>query len=354
MGKSKTTTSRPAGRPSAGDFWCEGDDGLFSQTWYPVCVSADVGADNVIGRTFLDGEVIVYRGADGSPHVFGAYCVHMGANLKEGTMVDHCVRCPYHHWQFDDTGQCVKTGSGDPPPPSANLFEYPTVERWGLIFAFNGTEPLWQLPDFADVLGERCFDDVELCTSTGQLDYFPDDPTTKSIPLDPWMIITNPLDFQHFVSVHEMTFRAARPEDEIVWSDHKCEFRMLSTNRFGTPYDNHQAIYGNNCLYLSGNLNGKWFGFFAAQSIPEPGKSDIYFVGASEKASDSEEDVAAAQAAADGVVAMETEFFMQDISILRSLHFRPGLLTKTDTALKRHIDYLQGQPRAHPGADFIR
>ena len=207
-----------------------------------------MGAADAIGRGFLDGEVIVFRGADGTAHVFGAYCVHMGANLKEGTMVDHCVRCPYHHWQFDANGRCVKTGSGDPPPPSANLFEYPSQERWGLIFAFNSTEPLWQLPDFADVLGERQFTDDDLCTAAKQLDYFPDDPERSSITLDPWMVITNPLDFQHFVSVHEMTFRSANPENEIVWSDHKCEFRLLSTNRFGTPYDNHQAIYGNNCL----------------------------------------------------------------------------------------------------------
>ncbi len=101
-------------------------------------------------------------------------------------------------------------------------------------------------------------------------------------------------------------------------------------------------------------MAGKWFGFFAAQSIPSPGTSEIYFVGASEKVSESEEDITAATQAAVAVLDMETDFFMQDISILRSLHFRPGLLTKADTALKRHIDYLQGQPRAHPGADFIR
>ena len=125
-------------RPVSREFWREGDDGLFSQSWYPICLSSEAKQGEVIGRSFLDGEVIVFRGPDGRAHVFGAFCVHMGANLKEGDVVDNCIRCPYHHWQYDHTGACVKTGAGDPPPPSARLFEYPSQERWGLIFAFNG------------------------------------------------------------------------------------------------------------------------------------------------------------------------------------------------------------------------
>ena len=341
-------------RPVAREFWREGDDGLFSQNWYPICLAADAVEGEIVGRPFLDGEVVVFRGKDGRAHVFSAYCVHLGANLKEGEVVDNCIRCPYHHWQYDDTGTCVKTGAGDPPPPGACLFEYPSQERWGVIFAFNGDSPLWDLPDFRDVEGKRHYADSELCTVAQQLDYYPEDPSRTALALDPWMVVTNPLDFQHFVSVHGMTFRDASPENEIEWNDHYAQFRIMATNRFGIPYDNHQAIYGNNCLYLSGNLDGRWFGFFAAQNIPEPGYSELYFVAAAEVGHDSPEAAQAARQWAESVIAMETDFFMQDVPVLRSLNFKPGLLTKIDTALARHIDYLQKQPRAHPGADFIK
>ena len=347
-------SSQQRRRPVSREFWSEGDDGLFSQSWYPICLSSEARQGEVVGRPFLDGEVIVFRGPDGRAHVFGAFCVHMGANLKEGDVVDDCIRCPYHHWQYDDSGACVKTGAGDPPPPSARLFEYPSQERWGLIFVFNGEKPLWDLPDFRNVDETRRFEDAELCTAAIKLDYFPEDPDRSAIALDPWMVVTNPLDFQHFVSVHEMTFRDANPESGIVWSDHFAEFRILSTNRYGTPYNNHQGIYGNNCLYLSGDLDGKWFGFFAAQTIPKPGYSEIYFVAAADRGDGSPRAEKEAAKWADFVINMEVDFFMQDIPILRSLHFRPGLLTRGDKALSRHIDYLQSQPRAHPGAEFIR
>ena len=234
-------------RPVAREFWREGDDGLFSQSWYPICLSSEAKQGEIVGRSFLDGEVIVFRGPDGQAHVFSAFCLHMGANLKEGDVVDNRIRCPYHHWEYDGTGSCVKTGAGDPPPPSARLFEYPSQERWGLVFAFNGEQPLWDLPDFRNVDETRRYEDSELCTAAIKLDYFPDDPARWALPLDPWA--------------------------------------------------------------------AKW---------------------------------------ADFVINMEVDFFMQDIPILRSLHFKPGLLTKMDTVLSRHIDYLQSQPRAHPGAEFIR
>ena len=352
--KDSNMASNRRPRPLARDFWREGDDGLFSQTWYPICLSEEVTTENIVGRTFLDGEVIVYRGADGKAHVFSAFCVHLGANLKDGEVVDHNIRCPYHHWQFDDTGTCVKTGAGDPPPPSACLFEYPSVERWGIVYAFNGDAPLWDLPDFGVVDGSRQFKDSELQTAACKLDYFPDDPSRSSLPLDPWVVVTNPLDFQHFVSVHQMTYRDARPEKEIEWHDHFVEFRILSTNRYGTPYNNHQAVYGNNCLYLSGDLDGRWFGFFAAQTIPKPGYSEIFFVAAAAKEEEAKYPDRDAKAWAEFIINMETEFFMQDVPILQSMRFHPGLLTKIDTALARQIEYLQSQPRAHPGGDYIK
>ena len=40
-------------------------------------------------------------------------------------------------------------GPGDPPPPAARLFRFPTAERYGLIWAFNGEQPLFEIPGSA-------------------------------------------------------------------------------------------------------------------------------------------------------------------------------------------------------------
>lgn len=35
-------------------------------------------------------------------YVLDAYCPHMGANLGIGGVVNgECIKCPFHHWNFD-------------------------------------------------------------------------------------------------------------------------------------------------------------------------------------------------------------------------------------------------------------
>src|SRR5262245_41163179 len=107
----------------------EGENGLFSQSWFPLCKSQDVQPGQVIGRNFLDGRVVVLRGADGRARVLSAYCPHLGADLATGSVIGENLRCAFHHWEYDGSGRCVRTGIGDPPPPGARLFEFPVLER---------------------------------------------------------------------------------------------------------------------------------------------------------------------------------------------------------------------------------
>jgi len=96
----------------------EGEDGLFSQSWFPICLSTDVAPGQVRGYQFLDGRVVVVRGEDGRARVMSAYCPHLGADLSLGTVAGSTVRCAFHHWRYDDAGRCIATGPGDPPPPN--------------------------------------------------------------------------------------------------------------------------------------------------------------------------------------------------------------------------------------------
>jgi len=111
----------------------EGEGGLFFQTWYPICLSSDVGAGEVIGRNFLDGRVVVVRGENGRARVQSAYCPHVGADLSVGRVVGNRLQCAFHEWEYDESGSCVKTGVGDPPPRSACIFNFPTLEKYDVI-----------------------------------------------------------------------------------------------------------------------------------------------------------------------------------------------------------------------------
>src|SRR5262245_50333787 len=47
----------------------EGENGLFTESWFPICPSFEVTPGKVVGKSFLDGRVVVYRTDDGQPHV---------------------------------------------------------------------------------------------------------------------------------------------------------------------------------------------------------------------------------------------------------------------------------------------
>lgn len=77
-----------------------------------------------------------------------AYCPNVGADLSVGRLINGHVQCAFNHWEYNEGGKCVKTGIGDKPPPAAHLFTFPSRERYGIIWVFNGEEPLFERPSF--------------------------------------------------------------------------------------------------------------------------------------------------------------------------------------------------------------
>jgi nitrite reductase/ring-hydroxylating ferredoxin subunit len=311
----------------------EGEDGLFSQTWHPICLGSEVAPGDVAGFDFLDGRVIVMRGEDGRAQVLSAYCPHLGADLAAGCVVDGTVRCAFHHWQYDASGRCVRTAAGDPPPPTARLFRFPTIERFGLVFAFNGTEPLFELPGFDTP-------DSELLWC---VERFPED-----FPVDPWVICCNTPDVQHIRVLHNLEFDARDPGAAAEWTPHSMVYEFTGRHAAGEPIRFRVGIYGTTIFYQSASINGRWFGFLAPMSIPRPGWTRGYLVLAVRK----DEPDAAAHLAA--MVDLERRVLAEDLPILRSIHFRPGALSASDRTLARFLEFLARYPRAHPAGDFIR
>src|SRR3546814_6076270 len=79
------------------------------------------------------------------------YCRHYGADLSDGDMENGClIRCPLHHWKYDASGQCVETAGGERVPTDTTLFKFPTQEKWGLIWAFNGLDPDYDVPSWEE------------------------------------------------------------------------------------------------------------------------------------------------------------------------------------------------------------
>ncbi len=283
---------------------------------------------------FLDGRVAVFRGEDGAARVLSAFCPHLGADLGVGDVVDGVLRCAFHHWRFDGAGRCVATGIGDPPPPGAGLFSYPVAEKFGLVWAFNGERPHWELPDFP-------YPEEELAVRALVLD--------EEFPVDPWVLCCNTPDVQHIKALHGITFAGGDPEAE--WTDHSMLYDFQGFHKEGEAIDNRVGIYGTSLYYQSTDFAGRWFGFLAPFGLPAPGRVKTFFVVAARRDLGPPE---AVEAYLDFVVDLERQIVMEDERIMRTIRFRPGTLTKSDRLLGNFFRYLRRYPRAHPAAGYMR
>jgi 5,5'-dehydrodivanillate O-demethylase len=97
----------------------------------------------------------LYRGESGRAHMVGHRCAHRGTQLSVGWVEGDCIRCLYHGWKYDGSGQCVEQpGEGKASfAGKVKIGSYPTEEYLGLIFAYLGERdppPLPRYPDFEE------------------------------------------------------------------------------------------------------------------------------------------------------------------------------------------------------------
>ena len=127
----------------------------FPDGWYVIGLSADIGAEKLIEKTWMGREIVAWRDTRGTVCVAEAYCPHLGSHLGPragGAIRDGNLVCPFHGFEFDTTGRCVGT-PGASPPRSARLRRYVSEEINGFVFAYCGREsdrPSWRIPEQPD------------------------------------------------------------------------------------------------------------------------------------------------------------------------------------------------------------
>jgi phthalate 4,5-dioxygenase len=113
--------------------------------WIPALLTSEVpGPDSDPVRVRLLGEKLIgFRDTNGQVGLVAENCPHRGASLFFGRNEECGLRCVYHGWKFDATGQCIDM----PNEPAESDFKtrvkavaYPTVERAGIVWTYMGPE----------------------------------------------------------------------------------------------------------------------------------------------------------------------------------------------------------------------
>jgi 5,5'-dehydrodivanillate O-demethylase oxygenase subunit len=121
--------------------------------WHPVGCSEFVTKKPQRVKV-LGEELVLYRGESGKPVLMQLRCAHRSLALDYGRVEGDSLRCPYHGWLYDKTGQCI----AQPAEPEGSSFKekiqlknYRVEEVSGLVFGYLGPDPAPVLPLF-DVL----------------------------------------------------------------------------------------------------------------------------------------------------------------------------------------------------------
>jgi len=120
--------------------------------WQPVYCSDELHPGRSKPITVLNEQFTLYRGEKGEAHLLGFRCAHRGTQLSTGWVEGDDLRCFYHGWKYDSTGQCIEQPA-EPEPfcQKVKVRSYPTHEYLGLVFAYLGlgeAPPFPRYPDF--------------------------------------------------------------------------------------------------------------------------------------------------------------------------------------------------------------
>jgi nitrite reductase/ring-hydroxylating ferredoxin subunit len=334
------TSTRRSGEPRAttdtAGKGAAGDDAGFPQCWYPIALSSDVDSGQVVGVDFLDGRVVCFRSEGGRASVMSAYCRHTGLDLCTADVLGDEIRCPFHYWQYGGDGRCTKIPVSDRIPDDSSLFAFPTAESLGLIWAFNGTEPLYDVPEFPGIDSDTLALRAE-CLGEMHIPH--------------WLATANSMDFQHLEVVHGVPNTVDLDAIEI--TDTKIEYDMVWDDPSFGRIEQHIKDFGTNVVSIIGEMAGvRVSQYFAGRPTPGDGTCG-YIVASVPKAKHQgvPEDVVEGQL--EMALAYAKGLIADDQRILPGIRFKADRLLTADRGLSRFLRYVDRYARAHPSSQYI-
>lgn len=112
----------------------------YARGWHMVGWSDEFPQGQAVARDYFGIRLAFYRGEDGQVRCLEAFCPHLGADLSAGKVLGNELQCPFHNWQFNGGGDCVKIPYCDKIPPRAKAKAFATRE-------LNDTVLIWYDPE---------------------------------------------------------------------------------------------------------------------------------------------------------------------------------------------------------------
>ena len=136
---------------------------LMRRYWQPIAAVTELD-DNPTKPIRLMGEdLVLYKDLSGTYGLLDRHCAHRHSDLSYGFVEDCGLRCNYHGWQYDETGQCIAQPFEETVDPQSRFKEkiritaYPVEAKAGLLWAYLGPEPAPLVPTWEPFTWENGF-----------------------------------------------------------------------------------------------------------------------------------------------------------------------------------------------------
>lgn len=117
--------------------------GLFRRYWLPALLAEELPENDCppVRVKLLGERMIALRDSSGQYGLIDEFCAHRGVSLWFGKNEDGGLRCAYHGWKYDVTGDCVDV----PSEPDDSIFcskvkltAYPLVKIGDVLWTYMG------------------------------------------------------------------------------------------------------------------------------------------------------------------------------------------------------------------------
>ncbi|GLQ05913.1 aromatic ring-hydroxylating dioxygenase subunit alpha [Sneathiella chinensis] len=116
---------------------------MLRQYWMPAALTEELEQDRPVVPVNLLGEKLaLFRNENDELVLMDRHCPHRGADMCFGRVEEGGIRCPFHGWKFDESGQCTEQPgepNGSTMHKNIKINSYPVKEANGIIFAYLGS-----------------------------------------------------------------------------------------------------------------------------------------------------------------------------------------------------------------------
>ena len=116
---------------------------LMRRYWQPVALSWELPEPDCppVRVRILGEDLVAFRGTSGRVGLIDEWCAHRRTSLWLGRNEEEGLRCVFHGWKYDATGQCIDMPNELPEydfKEKVKIKAYSTQEMGGVVWAYMG------------------------------------------------------------------------------------------------------------------------------------------------------------------------------------------------------------------------